>query len=373
MHRELLIVLTIASIGAGWCMGRLVHHKRSGTVTASNDGGSAGTTPVPSPKEVIRSTEQALDAHALFTRMKAEVGAEHLGVERAPMLFAELKDLPNDQFLSVIANLSAEKNWFGSDLARLLVGYWAERDLPAARQWVLGLGEKANINFVDSFFETWSRMDVAGMFDWLENHADELTVKTVRSRTTYNAAKAAWRLDPERGIRLVKLLDPKAGSLWNLYQQWAEHDPKAASARLLQEPDAKIREHAMSGLVSAWAPLDPTAAKTWAESIPDPVVSAKMVAYVGSVIGWNDPHAGAEYLVQIPQTNDTREALKGTIESWADRDSKAALEWVAEMENTSVGDWIAAEVMKKMSAEDRKKAEEHWSSLREAARAEKGQ
>jgi hypothetical protein len=304
--------------------------------------------------------------------MKAEVSAEHLGVERAPKLYAQLKDLPDDQLLSAIANLSVEKHFLGSDLASLLMGYWAERDLPAAREWVLSLGEKANINFIDSFFETWARADVAGMFDWLENHAAELATESIRSRTTYNAAKAAWRLDPERGIRLVKLLNPEGGALWNLYHQWAEHDPKAASARLLREPNEEIRNRAMSGLVGAWAPKDPLSAKAWAESIPDPVVAAQMVTYVGSVIGWKDPRAGAEYLVQIPQTNETRDALEQTIKKWADRDSQGALEWVAALENTSVGDWIATNVIKEMRGADRKKAEDKWTSLRRMKPREKG-
>jgi hypothetical protein len=298
--------------------------------------------------------------------MKMEVGAEHLGVERAPKLYGELKDLQNDQFLAAIANLSVEKDFLGPDLASLLVGYWAERDLPAARDWVLGLGEHANISFIDSFFETWSRADVGGMFEWLENHAAELATETVRSRTTYNAAKAAWRVDPERGIRLVKLLNPEGGFLWNLYEQWAQHDPKAASARLLREPNEDIRNRAMSGLVSAWAPRDAASAKAWAETIPDPIVAAQMVTYVGSVIGWKDPRAGAEYLAQIPQSNATRDALKETIKSWADRDSQGALEWLAALENTSVADWIATNVIKELRGDDRKKAEEKWTSLRGA-------
>jgi len=371
MRRLLLIAVTMASIGAGWFAGSLVHNNRSKAGTVSPQSEIAPVVDSSSSKEDKEGSSRAPDVLAVLNRIKTEFGAEHLGVERAPKLFEELKGLKDDQFLSAIANLSSEKDWLGHELAQLLVGYWTERDLPAARRWVLGLGEKANFNPLDPFFETWSRSDLQGLFEWMENHSDELPTKGHRDRAIYNTAKAAWRLDPERGIQLVKRMDPEANALWNLYNQWAEHDPKAASARLLQETDAKIRDRAINGLVSAWAAKDPASAKAWAESIPDPGVAASTVTYVGQVIGWKDPRAGAEYLTQIPQSNDTRQALKQAIEKWVDRDSNAALDWVAGLENTSVGDWIVAEVTTKMPAEKRKKAEEYWRSLRELSRPAK--
>jgi hypothetical protein len=368
MHRVPLTLVTIATVGAGWVTGTLVHHHRPKPETVPERRENVPAPESLSSDEASKTSRNSPDVFAVLNQIKTEFGAEHLGDERGPKLFEELKGLNDEQFLSAIANLSSEKHWLGKDLAQLLIGYWTERNLPAARQWILGLGEKTNINFLDSFFETWSRANLPEMFEWMETHSDELKSKTHRDRAIYNIAKAAWQLDPERGIQLVKRLDPEAGALWNLYHQWAEHDPKAASARLLQETNAKIRERALPGLVYAWAPRDPAAAKAWAESIPDPLVAASTVTLVGQVIGSKDPRAGADYLAQIPQSNGTRQALQQVIEQWAGRDANAALEWVAGFENASVGDWIVSEVTAKMSAEQRTKAEKHWRTLRDQSR-----
>jgi hypothetical protein len=209
------------------------------------------------------------------------------------------------------------------------------------------------------------------MYEWVENHTDELETKDVRQRASFHAARAAWRIDPERGMRLVKLLDPESSALWNLYNKWAEQDPRAASARLLLEPDVKIRERATGGLIYAWALKDPAAAKAWAESIPDPIQSAKAVVNVGSVIGGQDPRAGADFLARIPQTNDARESLKQTVSKWAERDMSAALGWAAGLEDAGLGDWVATEVITKMPAKKQEKAQQHWSDLREPKPAEK--
>jgi hypothetical protein len=136
---------------------------------------------------------------------------------------------------------------------------------------------------------------------------------------------------------------------------------------VLSETDEKIRESLIPAVASAWAPKDPTAARAWAESIADPIVAQSTVTYIGSVIGWTDPMRGAEFLVSLPQTNKTRDALKSTTQNWADRDLDSALEWAARLENPALGDWVVDRIREKVPAKRREQAEQRWRELRGAA------
>ena len=229
---------------------------------------------------------------------------------------------------------------------------------------MLSLDGNTAWNLGSAVFETWSRSDLPGMFDWLEKNAGELPSEGHRESAGFNLAKAAWRLDAERGIRLVRLLKPGGQYLWNLYNQWAEHDPAAASTRVLHETDEKIRDNVIVAVAVAWAPRDPMAAKAWAEKIPDPFLAQKTVIQIGGVLGRSDPHAGADYLAQIPQTNDARAALKETVATWAERDLDGALDWAATLENVPLGDWVAGIVAAKLPQDRRVKAEQRWRELR---------
>jgi hypothetical protein len=346
----------------GWFLGNA--HRSSRTAIVDRDGSTP--TPALAKDALAGSSRRNIDVHEVIAGIRADFkDDDYHGEERAARVFHQFRDLEDDDFLAAIANLSSERDWVGADAARLLAGYWAERDLPAARSWALGLSEGVARNFCTAVFETWSRNDLPGMFEWIENHADELPSKQHRDGVAFPAAKAAWRLDPERGMRLLRRLDPNGeGFIWNLYHDWAEHDPAAASTRALEEVDPTIRDRIIFAVTSAWAPRDPFAAKAWAEKIPDPLIAQKTVTHIGSVLGWSDPPASADYLVQIPQTNETRAALKEVVGNWAECDLDATLKRAAALDDKPVGDWVADEVKAKLPQNRRATVEERWRQLR---------
>src|SRR4030095_9303869 len=111
------------------------------------------------------------------------------------------------------------------------------RDLPAALRWALSLNESGAAHFCPEVFETWSWKDLPGLLDWVEKRAAELPSKQ-RDCAVFAAAKAAWRLDPDRGIRLVRRLNLDGEEfIWASYHDWAENDPAAAAIRVSQEVD----------------------------------------------------------------------------------------------------------------------------------------
>lgn len=366
MQRALFLLFTVACGALGWFAGSAPRVPQAAVITNSL------STPVPVQAESVGAlspTDPVTEARELVAKLSADFPDFYADGELSARLFRELRDLKSDGFVSVIANLRSEGKWVHGEAARLLVGYWAERDLPAARAWVLGLDKKVASHLGDALFETWAVSDLRGMYDWLDSHAEELPTKGHRESAGFQFAKAAWRLDPERGIALVRRLEPDAAHLWNLFNQWAEHDPAAAAGRLLRELDEKVRDNLIFAVTSAWAPRDPAAARAWAETIPDPLVAAKTVTQIGSTVGWRDPRAGADFLVQIPQTNATRAALKNTVNKWAERDLDAALGWTVALKNKALADWVSSAVAADLPADQRAKAEARWRELRAAGRS----
>ena len=169
MERALIFLSTVGCAALGWFLAS--HHRSSPfPVLENNESAAAPVSAITTPRE---SRVRTVDVHKVLARIKADFPAEHQDDERIARLFDEFEDLKDDEFASTILDLSSQ-TWPYMDLARLLVGYWAERDLPAARQWVLSLDEKALSRFGDAVFDTWSYSDLPGMFDWLESHADEM-------------------------------------------------------------------------------------------------------------------------------------------------------------------------------------------------------
>ena len=77
-----------------------------------------------------------------------------------------------------------------------------------------------------------------------------------------------------------------------------------------------------------------------------------------------DPRAGADYLVQITQTNETRDALMWTVVNWAERDLEGAFAWAAGLDDAALGDWVAGAVTGKLPQDRRATAKERWRALR---------
>jgi hypothetical protein len=369
MQRTLISLCTLVSALAGWLLGGNRHTPEKVAVPIVNI-----ATPQPVEKPIVGAEPKTLDVKDIVAHIVAEFGEQHQSEEVSVRLFAELQDLKNEDFGGAVTALISLKDWHVSEATRLLVGYWAERDLPAVRQWVLGLRSSPWIsNLTEAVFNTWGRSDFAGMCDWLEVHAGDLSSKVHREAAGFSLAKAAGRENPERGLRLLGIVEPEgAPHSWNLYHEWAAIEPMGAAKRAMREPDEKVRGRAINAIASEWGQRDPAAARTWAERIPDPILSRNTVVYIGSALGWSDPRAGADYLAQIPQSNEARDALRGTVSAWAERDLDSAFGWAADLADAHLGDWVAGEVKAKAPSEQQGKMEQRWRELRSTKQPNSG-
>lgn len=213
MIRIPLIAVTVLCTAAGWLLGSFRDVKsRPREVVIQNE----------KPLSVTRSTEPlpfapaTTRAQEVIEKINAEFPEQHQLIERAARLFSELRDLKNDEFAGVIATLGSRGDWWSGEAARLILGYWAERDLHGALTWTLGLDEKNAEMRARALFETWSRMNSAEMVEWLEKNAKTLPSKAHRDGAMFQLAKATWHADPERGIALLKQQYPDGRYLWNV-------------------------------------------------------------------------------------------------------------------------------------------------------------
>ncbi len=297
MPRILLTLCTLVCALAGWRLGSHRHAPEQAAAPPANI-----ATPQRVDQAIINAKPKTLDVPDILARMAAECGGRHQSEELSTRLFAELQDLKSEDFVGAVTAMLSSNDRRVNFEAQELVGYWAERDLPAARQWVLGMrGSPWISNFTGAVFDTWARSDFSGECDWLEAHSGDFPSKDHREAAGFSLAKAAARADPERGLRLLGILEPGgAGHAWNLYNKWVEREPVAAANRALREPDGKARRGAVNAVAGEWGPRDPAAARAWAEAIQDPILSRDTVVHVGSALGWKNPQAGANYLAQIP-------------------------------------------------------------------------
>jgi len=294
-------------LGLGWGMGSYqAHHQdrqssgvgRSPVVHAAGNGSAAvasGDANQPQRSAAIQMRMEKLASKNL--------GRFHDG-DFAAAFFNEVEDLPQDQFRELIAALMADPSWQNTDAAELLVGLWAERDLPAALEWVKGL-----------------------------------------------KSKSGPEVPPADVFRLLKKLSADQDYAGTYYMFWASRDPASAAVRALLEPETGRRSMAISQVVTSWSGRDPEAVHAWVEQLQDPVLASEQRAQIGNVIGWNNPEKGATYLASIPQNDPARKVLQSTLSSWKKRGLAAPLAWASGLEKESVASWAFAEIVREAAPE----------------------
>jgi hypothetical protein len=383
MKPLLIALFTTVFTLAGWQFGSTRHASQSRVVAVASQ---SHAIPASVPDANTPRPPTPPDVHAILKRLTAEFGDDmqmYEWYEFTARLYAELHDLHDDQFGEAIANLVAGHGYQGQEAGQLLAGWWAERDLPAARAWMVRLKGDGN-GLGRAVFDVWRRSDAAGMIDWIKTHYDEIESKDVQAEARGAILVAAAKIDPEEGFRVLAMLNKGGVPAYQstLYRFWARRDPEAAVARALREPNETERAEAILTCADEWGARDPAAARIWAEKLPDAVLSERALVRIGSRIGWKDAAACADFLTTIPQTNATREALQQNVSEWARGDLPAALGWAVTQDNQALGSSalarIAASVPIKrieraiaaLPPEQRAQAAQRWQTSRETESAE---
>lgn len=318
-----------------------------------------------------------------FVRVMAEVqpypGYPEHDDAWAIRFYALVRDFGVADFKPAIAALLAsDASWRNSSAAELLAGLWAERDLPAAREWALGL-KKPHDRLLQTVFDTWARRDLREACAWLQAHASELGGAGRYAKLAL--AKVAAETDPEIGLRTFAAVEPD-GHDWGVLYQWAAIDPVAAAARAQAESDETKRTDLLRMVAVEWGRVDPVAARAWAEKLPGPLVADKTLLAVASGM-WErvEPRSTADFLATLPQTNETLDFLGNVVSQWGQADLPAVLRWTTEQPDEALGRWSVAakQLVPKEAAKQiddaidalpallRARAAKFWQSTREEA------
>jgi hypothetical protein len=109
--------------------------------------------------------------------------------------------------------------------------------------------------------------------------------------------------DPVTALRLAKneFKDQPASSQISIIAGWAKKDPAAAAAYVLKIPEYRLRDNAISTLISLWLQRDLPGVLAWAEALP--VGSDRDNALSSIIANWTgkEPAAALDYVKKMPE------------------------------------------------------------------------
>jgi hypothetical protein len=242
-------------------------------------------------------------------------------------LFAEAKKMTSAEIGQAISTAAhAGKN---TSFAAQLAGYWAEVDLPAAREWLRRLGEKEQALYGPHIGRTWAASDPIGLMDWLDTLPEDNRRK-LGGLLTDILGEVAGKRAPERVKEILIGLpspDEKARDFGKLFLAWGASDPVRAGREALSIRTSTSRAAAIEGVARSWAAKDPAAALAWMQGINDAVLLAGAQASYATGLVKKDPKAAAEFLAELPDTERNQQALAEVLSQWVGKDAAAALKY----------------------------------------------
>jgi hypothetical protein len=372
--------LTISAGIAGWLSdpdsGAASSIRSTGHIprNAPSDSSSASK-PSSRKSQAEHPDPAAFSKRAAFDRLFAGRPLLHDSLTNDPRfilaLYAELQDLDSSQFPFAIAD-ALRRPGYQSEIAGWIASYWAERDLPAARAWLMTATVGSGI-FEDAILEPWGRTDAAGMLDWLKAHASEIPAAR-KEEMSKVIAELGMERDPKRTQEVLSALG--SDCRW-AYHYWAMNSPEAASAAAFEEKDEARRKVAVFSAISGWIDRgrDPAPAIAWAEKLPDPQLANEALFQIGNYFLTRNKAAAARILAGLEQTNDVRNALLDAISDWRDRDWNSAARWAIQVGNDGTSRWLLSkfaganseqrmnEVIQSLPEEKRDAALQRWTSV----------
>ncbi len=154
-------------------------------------------------------------------------------------------------------------------LAQVIAGEKIKQDLNKAAQWAVELKDPqmrtgAFESVVDQLYANDPKLAAAFV---TEHGGEEFT-----SGAAATLARRLTATDPQQGLRFARGLPSgfsRQEAFSNAFEEWAAHDPTAASTALQSLTPGPDRDAAIPGLATSVAKDEPEAALIWAEHISD--------------------------------------------------------------------------------------------------------
>jgi hypothetical protein len=197
-----------------------------------------------------------------------------------------------------------------------LFARWGEIDPLAAMDFAQTM-EKASerSDAVSAVLNGWMEHDPAAAEKWVS----ALPIGAMKNAAWQTVILAHAASDPSRALALAQQtrLPWQTQSFISeaIFGNWTMNDPKEAAAQAGRLPWGFMRMEALNVVAKQWAEADPEEAITWAQSLPDRLVSERVHFGGRTVMGGAD------------RTNTTIEIMG----PWLRRDSDAAFRWLSQL------------------------------------------
>ena len=290
--------------------------------------------PAPIPSEALAALALTAPAETinsgtmseLLDQVMASASQSGSSSELAVQLFEAIQHLADADLPSVVA--LAQGGQF-KPIGYLLVGYWAERDLEAAKKWMLSLPPSTQIAVAEDISATWCRANPAEFLTWLEGLPDDAR-RTIIDRSSYSIVKGVAISDYARVVQLLISNSPQQQSTYaigSLFNLWARSAPSAAAQKALSLAEGGARTEAVLEVAYAWAQQDANASAAWVRGLGDAVLTGRATAAYAKGLALKNPRAAAEFVGNLVATEENNQALNVIARQWGATDPKPALTW----------------------------------------------
>ena len=178
---------------------------------------------------------------------------------------------------------------------------------------------------IGTLMSVWSRNDPDAALEWLVRNAERAGPPAVAQVASQLAAN-----DPVAAASAIDRLPPHLQGDWlqNVAAGYAQYDPEAAAAWILQHEGRPGFTEGLAAIAPALAQVDPRAAARMIDRLDGSLSSFGAASVVASTWASSDPVAAADWALQLGDRSLRSAALNAVVSSWASQDPDGARRWV---------------------------------------------
>jgi hypothetical protein len=274
---------------------------------------------------------------AIIARARMEMGGGMNGMMNLRGMLraiAPLADLDESQLQEALAEVEKttrepqQKMMFYS----LLLGQWAETDGPAALAYAeknLQLKGPFEFGIKAAVIGSWARQDPDAVWRWYQTERQKGAIDQ-NAQVTLSAVFAGMAAKDMDGAfaRLNTLEEHERAMAVNGIASTG--GTQEGRRRLMERAESlapELRKQIHDNAIRSWAMMDPEEALKWIRTRPaEEQTSLRSAA--GNMVMMSDPQRGADLLLEGAAEKDKPRIYDTIIGTWANRDPRAAAEWM---------------------------------------------
>ena len=288
------------------------------------------------------------DVHAAVDWARAQPSARQRSdlVAQAAEVLASVSPL---EALQIAADLEPHKRRQVSNKA---FQAWGREDPPGALAALNDLAPEQSIGSIRrGLVAAWSGVDPEGAFGWAVSQPRSQDYEWLIETPLQILAQTS----PRRAMALVDELDvdTRRNITGGILEVWSQADPQAAAAWI--DAGSLFEPVAVKAVVVNYARLDAEAAFDWVTTLPSDVQRSTIPDLMQSVVDDSVPIA-RRLLERIDDRTARRNAAGPLVARWVASDPEAAVQWIADEEDSRTRSRLYSTAFQNWSRFDREGA-----------------